>query len=84
MEKFASVWAEQLELKFCWLFGDRLAAHKSPDTVEKALKSNVMCWLLPANTLDFLQPLDNTIFAQFKQELKTAGKIRFQPFSYAR
>ena len=74
MEKFASIWAEQSESEFCWLFGDQLAAHKSPDTVEKALKNNVMCWLLPANTSHFLQPLDDTIFAWFKQELKMVGK----------
>ena len=61
MEKISKIWTESNPATYCWLFGDQLAAHKSPDTVEKCLNSHVMCWLLPTNTSHFLQPLDNKI-----------------------
>ena len=73
MEEFSKIWTELNPATYCWLFGDQLAAHKSPDTVEKCLNSHVMCWLLPANTSHFLQPLDDKIFACFKQLLQRSS-----------
>ena len=73
MERFGKTWSEQNKTDHCWLFGDQLAAHKSVDTVEKALESRVLCWILPANTSHFLQPLDDNVFACFKQILQTLG-----------
>ena len=40
-----------------------------------ALEYNVMCWLLPANTLHFLQPLDEKIFANFKRTLRSMANM---------
>jgi hypothetical protein len=38
-----------------------------------------MCWLLPANTSHFLQPLDDTVFANFKRILTSlVEKVRLQ------
>ena len=74
MDWFGKVWMEQHPTDYCCLFGDQLAAHKCPQTVEKCLEQRVMSWLLPANTSHFLQPLDNKIFAHFKQKLQTCDK----------
>ena len=60
------------------LFGDQLASHKNPNMVANALAHHVMCWLLPVSCTHFLQPLDATAFACFKQENavnKVAAKL---------
>ena len=76
IRKFAAVWNEIDNQKHCWLFGDQLGCHKCPKMVKEALEFRVMCWLFPANTSHFLQPLDDLIFARFKQVLKlTARKL---------
>lgn len=80
MEKFGEVWNSYDNNQHCWLFGDQLGCHKCPQMVQRALANRVMCWLLPANTSHFLQPLDDLIFGRFKQVLKTAGKKI--PFSH--
>ena len=69
IEYFGKIWRNTHSLQHCWLFGDQLASHKNVDMVRKALEDNVMCWFFPANTLHFLQPLDATAFARFKQEI---------------
>ena len=77
MKKFGELWRQAHPSAWCYLFGDQLAAHKVPSTVKDALEMGVMCWLLPANTSHFLQPLDDTIFARFKKILgSSAAKIR--------
>ena len=75
MKKFCKIWTSWHQTAICWLFGDQLAAHKSAETVKACMDERVMCWLLPANTLHFLQPLDDKIFARFKQVLKSNGKL---------
>ena len=74
MAEFGKIWVDEHPTDYCWLFGDQLAAHKCPQTVEKCLEQRVMSWLLPANTSHFLQPLDDKIFANFKQKLRTSGE----------
>ena len=66
IEQFGKIWKELHPDEMCWLFGDQLASHKCVETIIAALENNVMCWLLPANTSHFLQPLDEKVFACFK------------------
>ena len=56
------------------MFGDQLGAHKSATVTEACLKRNVLSCLLPANTSHFLQPLDDTVFAWFKQAVSNEFK----------
>ena len=77
MKKFGELCRQRHPSAWCYLFVDQLSAHKVPTTVKDALEMGVMCWLLPANTSHFLQPLDDTIFAWFKKILgSSAAKIR--------
>jgi hypothetical protein len=67
---FSKMWHDEHKNVHCWLFSDQLGAHKCADAVADALGRGVMCWLFPANTSHFLQPLDDLVFANFKQHLK--------------
>jgi hypothetical protein len=79
MEKFGKIWRTAHPTMYCYLFGDQLAAHKTVTTVRNTLENNVMCWLLPANTSHFLQPLDDTVFANFKRILTSlVEKVRLK------
>jgi hypothetical protein len=64
------MWRDEHKNAHCWLFGDQLGAHKCADAVANALGRGVMCWLFPANTSHFLQPLDDLVFANFLRHLK--------------
>jgi len=78
MKHFGELWKRDNREKMCWLFGNELSCHKNVNMVGNALTDNVMCWLFPANCSHFLQPLDATAFACFKQEIsasKVAGHI---------
>ena len=69
MMQFAELWHENETDKYCFLFGDQLAAHKMEDTVIDTFDMRVMSFLLPVNSSHFLQPLDDTAFANFKCQL---------------
>ena len=74
MDWFGKVWMEQHLTDYCWLFGDQLAAHKCPQTVEKCLEQRVMSWLLLANTSHFLQPLKNKILHTSSRSSKLVAR----------
>ncbi len=76
MECFCNEWLKISKSRYCYVFGDQLGAHKSETVTEKCLKSNVLTCLLPANTSHFLQPLDDVIFARFKQVIN----LEFQTY----
>ena len=73
MKKFLLLWKLWHNGNFCYLFGDQLACHQSIEVICECMKEGVLCWLLPANTTHFLQPLDNVPFGRFKAELRKAG-----------
>jgi len=79
MGKFCDIWAAGNPARRCYVFGDQLGAHKSVSMVRDALRKRVMCWLLPANASHFIQPLDDAVFARFKQILgRAGGKLRLR------
>jgi hypothetical protein len=61
MAKFGELWRTAHPTMHCFLFGDQLVAQKMVTTMRHRLGNNGMCWLLPANTSYFLQPLNNMV-----------------------
>ena len=66
---FCNAWQEISKSRYCYDFGDQLGAQKNDIVTKKCLKKIVFICLLPANTSHFLQPLDDVVFACFKQTL---------------
>jgi len=84
---FSHLWHDEHKNAHCWLFGDQVGAQKCADAVADALGRGVMCWLFPANTSHFLQPLDDLVFANFKRHLKESMRAvqwsaQFTPFHF--
>ena len=51
------------------LFMDRLSFHKDKESIELMKKHNIEGMFFPVKTSHFLQPLDQVIFAVFKNAL---------------
>ena len=66
MDKFVEVWKERYPGLDCRVWMDNLASHTDEHVVVKAHLQGVHCWFLPKNTTHFTQPLDNLVFAKFK------------------
>lgn len=67
MEAFCDEWRLRNPNQECMLIGDQLGAHRQVEVVRAALKSNVLCWWLVANTSHWLQVLDDKCFARIKK-----------------
>ena len=71
---FCNKWEKISKSCYCFVFGDQLGSHKSANVTESCLNRNILSCMLPANTSHFLQPLDNTVFARFKQVISNEFK----------
>ncbi len=71
MGKFCEIYRSRHQGLDCTLLLDNLAVHHKPGPLLAAFDSNVKVQFLPPNTSHFLQPLDDKVFAIFKQQLAT-------------
>jgi hypothetical protein len=69
MRTFADYWDNILGRKglACYVFSDQLTLHRQAELVEDMAKRLMYMWSLPANTSHITQPLDDVLFAVFKQ-----------------
>ena len=61
-----------------WIFGDQLASHKNDAALRLTEEENAMLWWFPVKASHIVQPLDDVVFATFKNLL--ASKFRKSKF----
>ena len=74
IDKVIETWTQQHPGLNLMLLGDQLAGHRDNSILEKALARKVFMWSFAANTSHFLQPLDDVLFANFKNHALIRGE----------
>ena len=64
------------------VYMDRLSSHTKGDVLASMSKKEVILVLFPAGTTQFLQPLDNAVFAGFKAKLRLYRTKIWPPIHY--
>lgn len=76
MDLFGDLWRTLYEGINCLLIGDNLEIHRQDGVIKTAKQKGVHMFFLPPNTTHFLQPLDDLVFAVYKNQLRDfAGKL---------
>lgn len=77
MSYFCRIWSTRYPGLACVVLCDNLEVHKCEEVVKVCHNSLVQLYYLPPNTTHFLQPLDDVLFAVYKDQLSLlADKIK--------
>lgn len=69
MEDFCKTWITLHPGLQCAIIGDNLSIHKDLKVIKEMYQKGLHMTFLPAETTHWSQPLDNLLFARFKQEV---------------
>ena len=67
MRRFSAIWHRDHPGLWCYILADRLKVHLDAAVIREMLGEQIFFIYFAANATHFLQPLDGTVFAAFKQ-----------------